>query len=186
MRSTNAMIQSGLKGIGMPTISAHSQALDSMSLPLDLLVASLLVYVFVLRKRAGAVLLDLGRIRKRDFLLLLGGFWLFNGVFQILTGHRPYYGIACLLLSTGLYIAATQRLLICQKGIVATGGPFGLRLLRWEDILSYDLGDRGTLGLVLRKKGWTAFGKQVPFDDRQRVEALMDSRLPKLNDHVAG
>lgn len=164
----------------MPAGSGHAQVLEWISAPLDLIMIGILVTMSALRQQAGSVLLDLGRINSdRSFLVFLfGGFWLVNGVFQEFNRHS-LYGIACLLLGAALFLTGAQHLLVCEKGILATGF-WGLRLLRWDNIVAYSIQPRGTLTVELRGKGWISRGLRIPLDRCEQLDAFLAARYPKV------
>lgn len=152
--------------------------LDSFVL-LGLIFLGVLVFILNLRRRAGAAILDLGYINRDRWKssFVVGLLWAVCGVLWFFD-HRPLTGMGFLLLGASQIMLASQHFQITQNGIVCKGGKMGVRLIRWEEILSYSLAEQGTLSLNLRTKGWTTCGNPVPFDDRPRVDALMASRLP--------
>jgi hypothetical protein len=167
----------------MPAGHSNAQIIGWISMPLDVLLASILVMLLVTPRRAGDLLLDLGPLRRDRRVIAVAGLWLLNGTNQAWAGHR-YLGLGFVLLGASQLILATQHLQICEKGIL-TIGFFGRRLLRWEDILSCTMQPRGTLLVELRGKGWIARGLKIPVELRDQLDAALAPRCPRLRPPVA-
>lgn len=140
-----------------------------------------LVIQSTIQKRAGRVLLDLGRINESSSarMSVAGALYLAIGVISLLFTPRHLYGLAFVMLGIYQLFTAKQHFQFRDGGILGRGF-WGTKLFRWEDISSYQLDASGWLSLQRRGKDWARPRGRVSLDYRQEVEALLAARCVKL------
>jgi hypothetical protein len=138
-----------------------------------------------IRKRAGQVLLDLGRIYASGSgrMFVAGALYLALGLVSLFFTPRRFYGLAFVVLGVNQFVTAAQHFQLRRAGILGRGF-WGSRLFRWEDIASYELDRSGGLNLKPRGKDWVRPRGRISPDYRQDVEALLKSHCPKAENRV--
>lgn len=125
------------------------------------------------RKKAGTVLLDLGRrgFHYSDIItMLMLTVFLYTRVRFHAHFLLPLFGIVGLASSS--ILAMSRHQWICEAGLLGQG----IKLTRWSQIETYEISPIGALSLKLRKKGWTFFCDLAP-DRYAEVESILRARL---------
>lgn len=169
------------------------QILTWLFLALALCQVQFIINAFARRRRAGAILFDLGRAPARyqrrsayERLVEVGAalIGLAAQAFHQPRAFEAVYPIYLGLWGLHLLLLSGHRIAICDAGILGAGGFTGVMFYRWEDIVCYYVEKNGTLRLKLRGDRWTTWGRPVPNERRQDVETLMSSRCPRLQQAV--
>jgi hypothetical protein len=124
-----------------------------------LLTAAILAAEIVRRRRAGAVLFNLGLVRP----------W---GISSQPSPKARLSGLGFILSAEAFIAAAGRPVEIRQAGILAA------RLIRWNEIREYEVSPRGFLRLRLRDGAWRRFDVEIPEADQPGAASLLQSRVP--------